>query len=194
MKQNTLIILTALSIICILIIPQQTFAQEVLTKVAGGASWQNLNQSLIGAQVELTNNFTVTQAVAFQKIPFDNEIYDQGGNYDDGTGNEFFEAPSDGFYRVDYSLAITFDGSNMGSQFLLNFIKDPVSGGQNITLARNVATGVVSLTSPSVQVTGSNIFHAADGDQFFLEANRTGSNGTISVANSTNSHLTFTKL
>ena len=39
MKQHHFFFI-ALSVICILIIPKQTFAQEVLTKVNGGASWE----------------------------------------------------------------------------------------------------------------------------------------------------------
>jgi len=44
MKQHHFFFIT-LSVICILIIPKQTFAQEVLPKVNGGASWQTLNLS-----------------------------------------------------------------------------------------------------------------------------------------------------
>lgn len=174
---------------------QQVKAQEVLTKVGGGASWQNINQALIGARVELSTHFDVAQGVAFQQVPFDNEVYDQGNNYDNTTGgSEYFEAPSAGFYRIDYSLGIIFNGSNMGNRLDLIIQKDPFSGAQNATLARNVATGIVSSTDPSFQMSGSLIISAAQGDRFWLEANRTGSNGTISIANSTNSHLTFTKL
>jgi len=123
---------------------QQVKAQEVLTKVDGGASWQNINQALIGARVELSTNFNVAQAVTFQQVPFDNEIYDQGNNYDNTTGgSEYFEAPSDGFYRIDYSLGIIFNGTGAGNRVNLNIVKDPASGAQNATLARSVATGII---------------------------------------------------
>ena len=57
MKQNTLIILTAL-IFNILDIPQQTLAQEVLTKVNGGASWETAS-NIFGSNGTISSNRTI---------------------------------------------------------------------------------------------------------------------------------------
>lgn len=174
----------------------QSRAQEILTKVDGGASWQNINQTLISARVELNFDHTANHT-SFTKIRFDNEVFDAGGNnYDNSSGSIFYEAPDDGFYRIDYSLGIIFDGPNMGDQLHLNLVKDPFVASNPIEiLARNVVTGVTSSTDPNFQLTGSIIISAAQGDRLWLEANRTGStNGDIKVASGTHSHLTFTKL
>ena len=55
MKQHHFLFI-ALSVICILIIPKQTFAQEVLTKVNGGASWET----------PVDNNTTYTAGVGLE--------------------------------------------------------------------------------------------------------------------------------
>ena len=62
MRHNTFT-LAVISITCFLIIPQQTFAQEVLTKVNGGVSWQTL---LAGGRIyngsgSLSSNTAVSQ-------------------------------------------------------------------------------------------------------------------------------------
>ena len=168
------------------------YAQEVLTKVEGGASWLGF----IGASVDLTNHATL--GVATSKIEFDHETSDANDIYNNNTGNYFFEAPRTGYYRLEYSLGIIFDGvstTSPGTQVFMSVVKDPFSGGANAVVARNaVSCSELNSTFPIHYINGTHILHAFEGDRFWLEANRTGLTGTVQVANSTFSHFAFSAL
>ena len=73
-------ILTTLSIICILIIPQQTLAQEVLTKTTdGGASWLTGSGGIYSGDGETPEDVDVTVT--------DNIDFDAGTLFIDGSNN-----------------------------------------------------------------------------------------------------------
>lgn len=78
MKQHHFLFI-ALSVICILIIPKQTFAQEVLTKVNGGATWLTGSGGIYSGDGETPSDVDVTVT--------DNIDFDAGTLFIDGEDN-----------------------------------------------------------------------------------------------------------
>ena len=154
-------------------------AGQVLTSTGSGTDWQS---SFIGANVEPASNQTINTFVT--TLSLTDVVFDVGGNYSTTTSR--FIVPTDGYYRIDYSIWVAYVSASEVSLV----IRGGASGTTNLLNShQELSTTGIGVTVLS----GSQIVEASANDEIHLLMG-TGSGTATIVTSLHNSHVSYTKL